>query len=278
MKRIALALVFFGFAGVTTASATAGDGPLGLGLFKRKPKTDPGTKSKQLVAILQSDPDEKKRRSAAEDLREFDPRNNPDVIPALISSLQKDPSAAVRIEAAVSIGKMKPVSQPAGIAMETAFQADPEVKVREAAQAALWQYHLNGYRTPPTGAPLASQTPEPPLAGLKPGMPASRPGPKPTTPTEAAFRPISNSVGKGVSFQPTVEPPLAKSKPTPTELPAPKPASAVPTPLVPPQVPSVGIPSTPMFPTPPPATVPTTPIPPISVPSAPTVPVPPPSK
>lgn len=255
MQRIVLAVLFVGFVGVTSAPATAGDGPLGLGLLKRKPKADPTAKAKQLIATLQSDPDEKKRRAAAEDLRDFDPRNNPDVIPALTSCLQKDPTAAVRIEAAISLGKLKPVSQPAGIAMETAFQADPDAKVREAVQAALWQYHLNGYRTPPTGAAFASQTPEPPLAGLKPGMPASRPGPKPTTPSESAFRPIANAVGKGVSYQPTVEPPLAKPKltaPAPSELPAPKPAAEVP--------------------------VPTTPLPPITVPSVPTVPVPPPSK
>jgi len=278
MKRNVLALLLAGFVGGTTAPAVAGDGPLGLGLLKRKPKADPAAKAKQLVATLQSDPDERKRKSAAEELREFDPRNNPDVLPALIGSLQKDPSAAVRIETAQTIGKLKPVSQPAGIAMETAFQSDPDIKVREAVQAALWQYHLNGYRTPPTGSTLTSQTPEPPIATARPGTVAAKPGPKPTTPSEGAFRPIANAVGKGANYQPTVEPPLAKPKapaPAPTELPKPKPANEV---LSPTPVPSVSIPPAPVVPTPAPS-VPSTPLPPIAIPSGPpTVPVPPPIK
>lgn len=273
MKRIVLALLLSGFVGGTSSAAVAGDGPLGLGLLKRKPKADPAAKAKQLVATLQSDPDERKRKSAAEELREFDPRNTPDLIPALIGSLQKDPSAAVRIETAQTLGKLKPVSQPAGIAMETAFQSDPDAKVREAVQAALWQYHLNGYRTPPTGSAVASQTPEPPIAPTRPGTMAARPSPKPTTPAEGAFRPIANAVGKGVNFQPTVEPPLAKPKapaPLPTELPKPKLANEVP-------APSVAVPPTPAIP-PPTTSVPSTPLPPITIPSGPpTVPVPPPA-
>lgn len=220
-----------------TPEASAIDLNFGLGLFKRKQqpqKTEPSSKAKQLIATLQNDMDEKKRRAAAEELRSLDPRNEPTVVPALIGSLQKDPSPAVRIEAVESLGKLKPISQQAGIAMETALQADPDAKVREAVKATLWQYHLSGYR-PPTNSPFAAQTGEPPLA------------PK----TTSGFRPITNAVGKGTNFPQTTEPPLAKPKPktaAPTVAPPPKttepPKTTLPLPM----------PTTPTIPAPPPST------------------------
>ncbi|HVK15910.1 MAG TPA: HEAT repeat domain-containing protein, partial [Fimbriiglobus sp.] len=146
------------------APAAANDGPLGLGLFKKRQKaSEPASHGKQLIGTLRSDPDEKKRLQAAEQMRGLDPRTDGDVIPALIGSLQRDPSPAVRAGAAESIGKLKPIYQPAGIAMETALASDPDPKVRDAVKSALWQYHLNGYRTPPM--PPIGPAPVP-MAGL----------------------------------------------------------------------------------------------------------------
>ncbi|HET6576408.1 MAG TPA: HEAT repeat domain-containing protein [Fimbriiglobus sp.] len=248
-----------------TASAPAGDGILGLGLFKKRSKSpEPATQAKQLVATLQGDPDEKKRRQAAEQLRGLDPRKDGDIVPALIGTLQRDPSPAVRAEAAESIGKLRPIYQPAGIAMESALASDPDPKVRDAVKAALWQYHLNGYRTAPAGNPYATQTAEPPLAvrRLQPPLaraPQQRPAPRPAA--DAGFRPITNTVGKPVFYQPTPEPPLARprgaSRPRdeakgPAVLPAPKPAAAVPDPAEKPSTPTVPTVSVPPLPTPPP--------------------------
>jgi hypothetical protein len=269
VKRTA---AFIALAATLALAPDAGAIDFGLGLFKRKQqpqKAEPPSKVKQLVATLQTDLDEKKRRAAAEELRGIDPRNAPEVVPALIGSLQKDPSPAVRIEAVESLGKLKPVATQAGIAMETALQADPDAKVREAVKAALWQYHLNGYR-PPTNSPFAAQTGEPPFA------------PKPTT---SGFRPITNTVGKGVNFPQTAEPPLAKPKPkatpAPTVTPPPKvtepPKSTEPTkttlPLPMPTTPAPTIPAPPSS-TPSPAPSSGTPVglPPVSVPTIPTPP------
>jgi hypothetical protein len=250
-----------------TAPAAAGDGILGLGLFKKRQRApEPAAQGKQLIATLQSDPDEKKRRQAAEQLRGLDPRRDGDIVPALIGSLQRDPSPAVRAEAAESIGKLRPVHPSAGIVMESVLASDPDAKVREAVKSALWQYHLNGYRTSPAGNPYATQTAEPPLAAARPlpplaRAPQQRPAPRPVA--DAGFRPITNTVGKGVFFQPTPEPPLAKprgvapSRPrdeakAPAVLPAPKPAASVPDPTEKPSTPSVPTVSVPPLSTPPP--------------------------
>jgi hypothetical protein len=263
MTRPWLALVVLIGVAVTASSAPA----QGLNIFKRrsKPDTSPATKVKQLAETLRASPDEGKRKQAAEDLREFDPRSNPDLIPALMGAVQKDPVPGVRSAAAESIGKLKPVSQPAGLTLEAVAQADPDAGVREAAKQALWQYHLNGYR-PPTTGPLAPQSAEPPLAA----KPVSRPG-KPAPPPATGFRPITNSVGKGLFFPQTSEPPLARPKPPAapakepakptTVLPPPQPAAQVPQPMPP----AAAAPSTP-----PPAapSVPSGPLPPISIPQA----------
>jgi hypothetical protein len=256
------------------ASSPVGAIDLGLGLFKRKSKPEPVSRVKSLVAVLRTDPDARHRQSAATALRDFDPRTNPDVIPALIGSLQRDPSSAVRSEVAESIGKLKPVYQPAGIAMETALQSDPDAKVREAIKSALWQYHLNGYRTPPVGSPIAAQTAEPPLAALR-AMPTNSVAPPPRhvplVSGEPTFRPITNTIGKGVFYQPTAEPPLAQPKtpvapPTTNILPPPLPAKSVPDPATKPA------------PNPPSVSVPGVSIPTVSIPPGPSVPTPPPSE
>ena len=185
-----------------------------LGIFRKKTKDkeEPPQRVKQLVDVLKSDPDEKKRKAAAEELRQHDPRTNTDLIPTLINSLQADPSAAVRAEAAESIGKLKPVAQQAGVALEQTQSADPSEDVRKAAQKALWDYHLNGYRS--AGAnPAYPQTTEPPLA--KPRTAAKIP----ITPPPP--RTITSGIGKGAIYPQTVEPPLAKSRPRPVEPPTP---------------------------------------------------------
>jgi hypothetical protein len=199
-----------------------------LGL-KKKDET-PG-KTKQLLDTLKSDTDEKKRKAAAEDLAEVDPRGN-EVIPGLIASLRQDPSVSVRSAAAESIGKLKPVSAQAGVALEEAVQTDPSEGVRKAAQGALFQYHLNGYKASPAGT---VQTAEPPLAKSKgktppPAVTVSRLNPTP---------PVTPAV-RGAQ---TTEPPLAKPPVTPAPGPtvtppsdATAPPGGVPT-VVPPPVP-----------------------------------------
>ncbi|MBX9585383.1 MAG: HEAT repeat domain-containing protein, partial [Gemmataceae bacterium] len=154
-----------------TLAGLAVAGPAGAGMFERKPKT--AAQVKRLADGLRADGDEKRRRAAVAELREADPRVLPDVIPALVGVLQRDPSAAVRADAAEAIGSFKTAFPVAGAALEAAAEADPSAAVRDAAQQALWEYHLNGYRSLKGADGIAGQTAEPPLA--------KRP-PKPTAP------------------------------------------------------------------------------------------------
>jgi hypothetical protein len=191
-----------------------------LGIFRKKTKEEPPQRVKQLLDTLRADADEKKRAAAAAELKEHDPRTHAEIIPALITAIQRDPSATVRSVAAETIGRLKPVSQQAGVALEQTLASDPVEEVRKAAQKALWDYHLNGYRS--VGAnPSHPQTAEPPLA--KPRPMANAPIITPTSPTPSSVaqptqaRPITTGIGKGAVYPQTIEPPLAKPKTRPIE-------------------------------------------------------------
>ncbi len=147
MRTLAIATLTFAFLASNTFAAGPPDFPRLRSLFERKKKDDEApTKVKQLLETLKTDTDEKKRKAAAEGLGENDPRGNPELMTGLITSLRQDPAISVRTAAADSIGKLKPVSAQAGVALEDAVQADPSDEVRKAAQGALFQYHLNGYK------------------------------------------------------------------------------------------------------------------------------------
>lgn len=137
--------------------------PAQAGIFNRKPKPDT-QKSKQLVDTLRADPVEARRSAAAADLREHDAKGNMEVLSALIGALQRDSSAAVRVQAATVLGEISPYSAQAGLALERTAEGDRSFEVREAAKAALWEYHLNGYRSQFFAERMTFQTAEPPLA------------------------------------------------------------------------------------------------------------------
>ncbi len=215
-----------------------------LGIFRSR-KKDEATSEKEktarvkgLLESLRSEPDEKKRLAAVEELSDYDPRTHVEVLPALIASVKQDPAAGVRALAAEAIGEMKPVNQTAGVALEQTLTNDPSESVRKSAQQALWQYHLNGYRS--QGAnPSLPQTAEPPLAQ------AVKSAPKAVVAT-----PVSQTrpVPRGGVYQQTVEPPIAKPRVAPETVSPPTPSMSVPAlPPVPvvPTVPSPIVPSVP---------------------------------
>ncbi|QJW93415.1 HEAT repeat domain-containing protein [Frigoriglobus tundricola] len=217
----------------------------GPGLFGNKPKPD-AARVRTLAETLKSDPDEKKRKAAATELGWADARIIPDVVPALAAALQKDASAAVRAEAADALCQLNQMVPQAGVALEGAAADDPALAVRLAAKKALWQYHLNGYRSPKGSDGLAMQTIEPPIAspvgptGIRPAVvftPAPPPpvyvAPPPVdVPSPIALPPIlptgprvvrrsffgdllslvrpPGSSRAGAIPVPTVEPPIAK--------------------------------------------------------------------
>jgi len=145
--------------GLVPTAFGLGDG----GLFGRKAKSDPA-RVRQLVEIVRSESNAKKRVAAAAELAEVDPRVHVDVVPALIAALRKDGSDAVRAGAAEALGRFNVVYPLAGVTLEDAAESDPSPAVRGAARQALWEYHLIGYRSAKGADGFAGQTIEPPIA------------------------------------------------------------------------------------------------------------------
>ena len=190
--------------------------PVRAGIFGRRKKVDPAQRVPELIVILKTDRDDRKRLAAAEELRQIDPGQYPQVIPALIEALQTDPKPAVRSEAAHTLGKLRPVSQPAGQALEQAAAHDHSLRVRLQSRTALMFYHMAGYSAakaavPPQGPKVGPNSNEPPLAGTTPT------GPPPVAGTH---------VGPALAGQ-TAEPPLAAQQTAPpAPLPNPMPTAA----------------------------------------------------
>lgn len=205
------------------------------GLFPRKAKID-AARAKHLVDVLRSDPDERKRKAAVAELRDADPRTHGEIMSAVVTSLQRDPAAGVRAESADTLRHYKVVSPVAGVALETAAESDSSPVVRDAAQQALWEYHLGGYRSAKGTDGFAGQTAEPPMAkpvtrmaraapaavvvpasavkpvevvALSPPKTAPRPA---LTPPAAGIRTVVSAAPPAVLNQ-TAEPPLAKPAP-----------------------------------------------------------------
>src|SRR5438132_2754304 len=198
--------------------------PVHAGLiFGRHAKVNPAQRVPELVVQVKNDKNESKRESAARELRDYDPTANPDIVPVLVDVLQNDAIPSVRAEAAQSLGKLRPVSQIAGWALEEAAK-DSSLRVRLQARSALMSYRISGYRSEP-------KVPE---------MPA----PKTTAvaPTRTGFWPFS-SIKSAVTPQPltparavpteTAPPPLAQPESSATQ-----PAPAVRGPAQPKVVPS----------------------------------------
>ena len=142
----------------------------GILFKKKKPPVDANLRVPELIGQVKTSPDEHKRSQAAEELRQYDPKAFPDIVPVLMDVLASDPKPPVRAEAAHSLGKLRPVSIVVGQALEQAIAKDKSMRVRLQARSALLQYHWAGYRTPKKGD-LPPQTKEPPLAPPLPGDP-----------------------------------------------------------------------------------------------------------
>lgn len=129
-------------------------------LFNRQPKPNPAERVPTLVTTLKTDANEHQRHAAAEELRQYDSAAFPEMVQALIEALQRDLRSSVRAEAAQTLGKLRPVSQQVGNALEQAAANDSSMRVRLQARSALWSYHFAGYRS-------STKTDAPPL--LQPG-------------------------------------------------------------------------------------------------------------
>jgi hypothetical protein len=208
---------------------------LGLGLavpayagpFRRNPKPDPAVQVPALLETLKNDKDERARARAAAALDEFDAKAFPDILPALSAALATDPSASVREDAAVAIGKIRPITPQAGYALEQALATDKSMAVRLRVRTALFQYRILGYFG--GSRDLTAQSSEPPLAAGTPTGPGStilRPTPTPAPFSPTQLVPTPAPVGPKPTPAQSTEPPVAPAAPTRlVEVPVPTPST-----------------------------------------------------
>ena len=193
------------------------------GIFNKKNKPSPNERVPELLTVVKSDGDEHKRTAAAEELRQYDPKKFPNIVPTLIDVLMTDPKPSVRSEAAQTLSKLRPVSKEVGMALEQAVAKDTSMRVRLQARSALLQYHWHGYHGGKDSGPAPTQSPEPPLAPPTVNPPTAphnptRIEPKPVAPAKTA--PTAPPVGGSSVPQPLpAGPPLV-----PSEVPHLKPA------------------------------------------------------
>jgi hypothetical protein len=188
---------------------------------KRAARPIPAQRVPELILILKTETDERKRAQAAEELRDYDSRTYSEIVPVLIDVLHNDRKTGVRIEALNSLARLRPISQPAGQAIEHAASSDESLRVRLQAKSALLKYHIAGYSSSTKSEPtvFAPTMQEPPLA-------------EPTSPTVPA-----------VAFPPNTAPKVTPAAGTPAtsgpalDLPRPLPAGIVLPPGVAPPLP-----------------------------------------
>jgi hypothetical protein len=226
-------------------AATPALASAGFFFGKKTAKPDPAVHVPELLGIVKADGDEDKRAAAAEELRQYETDKFPEIIPVLIDVLQHDSKASVRAEAAQSLGKLRPINQQAGAALEEAVAKDAAMRVRLQARSSLLLYYMAGYRAGkkdeiPT---VPGSNKEPPLVGgvppvintnnqppTTPSAPPSTPSAPPSTPSAPPstapapprLTPIPNPNTTAVPGTPMWTP-YSANKPLP-----PKPATAEP--------------------------------------------------
>jgi len=176
----------------------------GIIFGKHPPKPDPAELVPELVDTVKNSQDEKKRETAVEDLRQYDPATFPQIVPALLDVLRNDLKPSVRSEAATSLSKLRPVSQQVGAALEQAMAHDASMRVRVQARSALLFYHWAGYHPSKPLEPPQFQSKEPPLAttgGIDPT------GPAPMVPPQYIMRQSPMMLRPGESVPPPLIPP-----------------------------------------------------------------------
>lgn len=197
MKRLIMGSMFISALVLTTSA------PAQL-IFPKKPKANPLQRVPELILIVKTDSDERKRTHAAEELREYDTTVFTEIVPVLADVLLNDKKVGVRSEALASLTKIRPVNTIAGQALEKAAASDESLRIRVQAKAALTKYQLAGYnsRKSETPAPKKQETDEPPVV---PKAPAGSTNPLPK------FQPLPNGKTPPRPLPPGVASPLPKA-------------------------------------------------------------------
>ena len=195
-------------------------------IFGKKPPKSPQERVPELIKIIKTDGDENKRADAVEELHQYDPTQFPEIMPTLIDALLNDKKASVRVEAAHSISKLRPVSAAAGHALEKALADDPSMRVRMQIRSALLAYQWAGYRSNGKKDDPLTTTKEPPLAEPQEKGPPVMPVGVQPLPPGPALPPINTRPAIPPSPQPGQGPSVGlPAAPIPVPVPAPKPAA-----------------------------------------------------
>jgi HEAT repeats len=199
--------------------------------FKQPATVAPTDPVGDLIHALRTEADERRRAAIANELSRFDLKQAPQAGGALIEALQSDPSPLVRNEVAEALGRMRPLTQQVGQALEQAFSSDPASRVRLTARASLVPFIQAGYK--PANRSEFAGTEMPRVA------PAAPPRPAPAAPLGS---PLMTRNARQLPARETVEPPLAGV--SPTDAAKAKAATSVPPTAPPPSIMRVNPPKT----------------------------------
>ncbi len=182
-----------------------------LQLFGKRPKVDPKTRVPELLGKVKGEKDERQRVAAAAELRQYDGTAFPEIAFVLMDVLQNDGATNVRLEAAVSLARLRPSTGEAQKALQLASTKDSSLRVRMQAKTSLMFYHVSN--TPPSkGEPQGPILPKTPA-------PAPAPTVTPTQGTELILppvsvpRPLPNGPRQPATPTQTAEPPLLQPIP-----------------------------------------------------------------
>ncbi|MGF1583605.1 MAG: HEAT repeat domain-containing protein [Gemmataceae bacterium] len=154
---------------VMTASVAATQG----GIFgRRQTPEQSANRVAQLIVQAQTETNYYKRATAISQLREYSAAKYPEIIPVLVQALQTDQAITVRIEAARSLGRIRPLTSMAKSALSHASTGDSAFRVRWQARTSLMYYNVVGLNpnnhaksggndpkvviSPPSGSPRTS--------------------------------------------------------------------------------------------------------------------------
>jgi hypothetical protein len=127
--------------------------PAQAGIFGRKAPANPDQRVPELLVKVKTDSNETTRTAAVAELREFDSKYSSEIVPVMIDVLTNETKPGVRREAAITLGKLRPVNQAAGQALQQAASKDPSLLVRLQAWSSLKMYQMSGYSARTTGVP-----------------------------------------------------------------------------------------------------------------------------
>jgi hypothetical protein len=192
-----------------------GDAYAQLQLFGKRAKVNAKDRVPELLGKVKGEKDERQRVAAAAELRQFDGSAHPEIAFVLMDVLQNDTATNVRLEAAVSLARLRPSTQEGSQALHEAAAKDPSLRVRMQSRTSLMFYHVSG-------APKKVEAPGP----ILPSAPAPTPPPATVTPTQGT--------------EPVAPPPVSVPRPLPNgpRQPAPFPTQTAEPPLLPPAPPA----------------------------------------